>query len=1089
MCSIIIDQKTIDHDKNNLSWSKPISNELMTKILLEQGGDNKFNISEFYEKFMNDRLKENQEEEEEKKNQEKMKNMTAKQKKKFEREQKKLKKNMLKLKKNKKYKDIIDKNQKNKMNEKYKKDLEKLENIKSLCSIKYDSELNNYISIDTIGDKVNLMDTSNGRIQALTYFLEYLNDLYKKYDKCGDFLILTYLTLSHEDLNKIDSSLKNILKNKDKALKVTESIIKKKNLKLIPIQMKFLHKYLNPLNPLQKLSKKLDPWQSVVFEHMNNNKNVLVCAKTSSGKTVCTTYLAHIEKRIIYIVPTAELARQVSGMFRSQLKGKVMLISSKEEFNDSDFPQVIVSTPDAFETYFTEKGKDSIKWIKGFDYFVFDEIHNLNSIEGDALERIISLVYFADAKLIALSATIGNINELREFLKFKMKDEVELVEYNKRFIIQQKWIYNNNKLIQLHPMSAFEFDDIANKLLMNTDLSATSEDSYKLYKHIVKELPDLKKKLDPKRFFKNYKEPVFLSLDDTRLYEEHLKNEFTNLCYLAKKNNDIDKIKKLKKILNNFKPNKIDNQNEEDLYKISRILLSTDKLPAIIFTKDEESIITTFKNFINVLKKMEKEKYPFYNEDRILIKTFYDEQESLISDLEEKVDQTEEQRLQYNEKVDKIKSESLNKMKKKMTSVINRRVQNLEDDFKKKKKEIYENYDDKNEIEEKIKKEKDYKNFYIGLYTNDLSKWVSWNTIKNINEYLPHPDFTFNIKGLDMNTTRNLKKELRKEFHNIDYEHIFIQGLERGILPYFKSMNISFQRKVQKLFYGNYVNIIFSDDSLGYGIDMPIRTVVILGEMTELQRTQMSGRSGRRNRDREGHIVFINTDWKSACKGTFERIVGNKPLNNTIALPLNNQIPDYIYKSQCEKTLLQHCIKKKVENQYKKVRINSVKEGFFKNDNLHYSLITYKLRNLLGNKALSLKLFFDYVKNTDLSNNDNNLKKIFSVLCCLYDSKNDDKNILEIDEEFLELFKIYKTRNKYYNIFNLNKSNDLLLGLINNKFNCEENEIYSKIFRLEKIGNIVIKIHNELMEESAIFKDLLKNLFNKIKKIIDFYQF
>ena len=97
--------------------------------------------------------------------------------------------------------------------------------------------------------------------------------------------------------------------------------------------------------------------------------------------------------------------------------------------------------------------------------------------------------------------------------------------------------------------------------------------------------------------------------------------------------------------------------------------------------------------------------------------------------------------------------------------------------------------------------------------------------------------------------------------HNINYEHNFIQGLESGVLPYFKSLNISFQRKVQKLFYSNFINIIFSDDSLGYGIDMPIRTVCILGEMTELQRTQMSGRSGRRGRDREGHIVFINTDW------------------------------------------------------------------------------------------------------------------------------------------------------------------------------------------------------------------------------------
>ena len=56
-----------------------------------------------------------------------------------------------------------------------------------------------------------------------------------------------------------------------------------------------------------------------------------------------------------------------------------------------------------------------------------------------------------------------------------MKDDVKLIIYNKRFIIQQKWIYNNNKLEQLHPLSSFDFEEITNNLLLNTDLSATSE--------------------------------------------------------------------------------------------------------------------------------------------------------------------------------------------------------------------------------------------------------------------------------------------------------------------------------------------------------------------------------------------------------------------------------------------------------------------------------------------------------------------------------------------------------------------------------------------------------------------------------------
>jgi superfamily II RNA helicase len=1098
----LYDNKTCNEDKNILTWSEQISDELMTKILLEQGGDNQFNIKDKYKKFMSDKLKNNENLEEEKQNKKKMENMSLKQKKRFLKQLNKEKKEKKKRNNNKKYQNIINNNNLNKENEQLKKDQEKILHIKNtfLNQNKYNSDINNIINIEKVGEKVNSMETKTGRIETLTCFLNYYYDIFKKYNKGGDLMILTYLTLSHEKLpeNK-NKSINLILKNIQKLLRNINDLINKKKLKLVPIQMKFLHKFLSPLNPLEENSKKLDPWQSKVFEHMNDNKNILVCAKTSSGKTVCTTYLAHINKRIIYINPTAELSRQVAGMFRSQLKGNVMLLSHKEKFNDCDLPQVIVGTPVEFESYFTEKGKNASNWIKQFDYFVFDEIHNLNSNEGDALERLISIIPEANAKMIALSATIGNIQQLKGFLEKKLNQKFELITYFKRFIIQQKWIYNNNKLEQLHPLAAFDFDDICNNFLLNTDLSATSEDSYKLFKSLIKYFPEFKKKIDPEEFFKNKKKPIFLSLDDTREYEEFLKKFFTDLCINSKEKNNTDSISKIINILNEFKPIKYENNDSnKDLYKICRKLLNSDKLPAIIFTKDEESIINTFKNFIKNLKKMEKEKYPFYNSDRILIKKIYDEQENLILDIDQKIDPSDDQRDKYNDKIEEIKNDSLNKMKNKMTLIINRRIKNLDLSYEEDKKSFNIKLEEavksnnKNEIEKlnlNIKQiENDY-NFYVKLYTNDLNNWLSWPTIKNINEYVPHSDFTFNKKGLDINTTRNLKRELRKELHNINYEHIFIQGLERGVLPYFKSLNISFQRKVQKLFYSNFINIIFSDDSLGYGIDMPIRTVCILGEMTELQRTQMSGRSGRRGRDREGHIVFINTDWKCACKGIFEKIIGNKPLNDTIALPVILNIPPNIYKLQCSQTLEQYCNNIEKENQYKLVRSKSKKEGFLKKENYHLALVCYKLRHILTNKVLSLKLLFEYLNLTDLSNNDNNCKKIFSIFCALYDNKIDDNNKLILDEDFIELFNKYKRESKYYKNIFINKSNDLLMGIVNKKFICDDEHIYSKVIRIEKIANIVRIIHNEIDNDNIQLKIIFKSIFKKIKNLITLHQF
>ena len=72
-----------------------------------------------------------------------------------------------------------------------------------------------------------------------------------------------------------------------------------------------------------------------------------------------------------------------------------------------------------------------------FDYAVFDEIHNVNKEDdGDIYENIIKLL---PCNFLALSATIGNIEFLQEvFHKIHPEKEISYVEYNKRFINQQR---------------------------------------------------------------------------------------------------------------------------------------------------------------------------------------------------------------------------------------------------------------------------------------------------------------------------------------------------------------------------------------------------------------------------------------------------------------------------------------------------------------------------------------------------------------------------------------------------------------------------------------------------------------------------
>ena len=134
--------------------------------------------------------------------------------------------------------------------------------------------------------------------------------------------------------------------------------------------------------------------------------------------------------------------------------------------------------------------------------------------------------------------------------------------------------------------------------------------------------------------------------------------------------------------------------------------------------------------------------------------------------------------------------------------------------------------------------------------------------------------------GIDSVEMRKIKKDLCKSLNEkIDYEHPFLIGIERGIMPYFKDMEVPYQRIAQSLFSQRKIPIIISDESLGYGINLPIKTVVLLGNenIENIDITlanQMMGRSGRRGIDREGNIIFLGVNWENILRGKYEKLVG-----------------------------------------------------------------------------------------------------------------------------------------------------------------------------------------------------------------------
>ena len=75
-----------------------------------------------------------------------------------------------------------------------------------------------------------------------------------------------------------------------------------------------------------------------------------------------------------------------------------------------------------------------------FDYAVFDEIHNLNKEDdGHIYENIIKML---GCNFLGKSATIKNVEFLKDIFNNIHPDKnIKYVEYNKRFISHNRWIW------------------------------------------------------------------------------------------------------------------------------------------------------------------------------------------------------------------------------------------------------------------------------------------------------------------------------------------------------------------------------------------------------------------------------------------------------------------------------------------------------------------------------------------------------------------------------------------------------------------------------------------------------------------------
>ncbi len=180
---------------------------------------------------------------------------------------------------------------------------------------------------------------------------------------------------------------------------------------------------------LNKEVKELRPAQEkAVRKGLLEGRNLLVCTPTASGKTLIAE-LAAIKNifdgkgKCVYIVPLKALASEKFKDFKKRYGSVIGIALSIGELDSAD-PyladyDLIICTAEKLDSLI----RHHTPWLSSVATIIVDEVHLMNDVSrGPTVEILITILrkLLRNMQLIALSATIGNPEELAEWLNAEL---------------------------------------------------------------------------------------------------------------------------------------------------------------------------------------------------------------------------------------------------------------------------------------------------------------------------------------------------------------------------------------------------------------------------------------------------------------------------------------------------------------------------------------------------------------------------------------------------------------------------------------------------------------------------------------------
>ena len=243
------------------------------------------------------------------------------------------------------------------------------------------------------------------------------------------------------NLSYEDNYFSNIELNPNRKLEITPFIKEKekKNIEEFAIEDDIdISEFDKIINPAMTFEFTLDTFQKRSIIRLEQKKNILVCAHTSSGKTLVAEYGIALgkknNKKVIYASPIKALSNQKYCDFKKKFKD-VGIITGDVTINQN--AQCLIITTEILHKFLYNQSSimDNVGTV------IFDEIHYINDLERGHIWEEILIVLPSNISIIMLSATIPNYSEFANWVG-KIKNATVYIEITKtRVVPLQYYLY------------------------------------------------------------------------------------------------------------------------------------------------------------------------------------------------------------------------------------------------------------------------------------------------------------------------------------------------------------------------------------------------------------------------------------------------------------------------------------------------------------------------------------------------------------------------------------------------------------------------------------------------------------------------